>query len=46
MINCTYSKEISIIRTANYDHFWNGYTWQIIFVSNLKYAYAGYRVSK
>lgn len=44
--NATYSKEISIIRYANYDYFYNGMTWQTIPVSNLKYAYAGYRVSK
>ena len=44
--NATYSKEIAIIRYANYDYFYNGMTWQTIPVSNLKYAYAGYRVSK
>lgn len=45
-INCTYSKEISIIRTANYDHFWNGYTWQTIPNLSSIYSYAGYRVTK
>ncbi len=45
-INCTYSKEISIIRTSDYNSFFNGYTWQTIPNLPSIYSYAGYRVSR